>query len=417
MPSAESSGFFGSSSFAPWIAPACCRAGRRPGGSCGCLLRIGDSQCGAQRFRGLRDRLPQRRCITLANSRRSVSSADWSSSSGRTLAACSASAAARTRTVSASSGCSARSPAAASRISAARPVSAAWRVSSSSMARRGLLRIGAGAEVAVGAHDLGQRARAADRAREARRDPAPRPTGGSSGEPASADKRASRISPWRGAGKRERLQPVLEGQRHRGVVEAAGEDRALADAGLDARVVRAAGEQRGRAAPAAAWRRRLRGARRRRPGPRGRGSGRSRRGRGAGAKSAARRARISACQWARSAGSAMRARCARRRASSAARRSGLSRTAPSVSRRPEQVDDRARGGEERLHRRRAAGAHHVVGVLARRHQREAERAAGAEQRQREVDQPLGGGQAGGVAVERDAPARGRASRASRAGLR
>ena len=69
--------------------------------------------------------------------------------------------------------------------------------------------------------------------------------------------------------------------------------------------------------------------------------------------------------------------------------------------RPEQVDDRPRGVEERLHRRRAAGADHVVGILARRHQREAQRAAGAEQRQREVDQPLGGGEAGGVAVEGD----------------
>ena len=68
---------------------------------------------------------------------------------------------------------------------------------------------------------------------------------------------------------------------------------------------------------------------------------------------------------------------------------------------PEQIHHRAGGVEERPDRRDAAGAHHVVGVLPRRHQGEAQRAAGAEQREREIDQPVRGGEAGRVAVERD----------------
>ena len=85
--------------------------------------------------------------------------------------------------------------------------------------------------------------------------------------------------------------------------------------------------------------------------------------------------------------------------------------------RPEEVDDRSRGVEEGLHRRRAAGAHHVVGVLARRHQREAQRARrrrGAAARGRS-----GAGRRPGRRGRRRGrrPARGRASRAARAGPR
>ena len=67
---------------------------------------------------------------------------------------------------------------------------------------------------------------------------------------------------------------------------------------------------------------------------------------------------------------------------------------------PDQVDDRPGRIEERAHRGRAAAPDDVVGILAGGHQREAQRAARAEQRQGEVDQPVGGGEAGGVAVER-----------------
>ena len=133
--------------------------------------------------------------------------------------------------------------------------------------------VGGGAEVRVGA-DLA-RARSAPasgrgrggRATRGQRRPA-RLSRGS----ASADKRASRISARSRQRKREALEPVLEARRDRRVVEAAGEDRALADAGLGRGAVGLAGEERGR------------GRRRRRRAACG---ARARRGRGA----ASRRAR------------------------------------------------------------------------------------------------------------------------------
>ena len=68
---------------------------------------------------------------------------------------------------------------------------------------------------------------------------------------------------------------------------------------------------------------------------------------------------------------------------------------------PEQVDDRARGGEERRiaaapPARTTSSGSWPGGISAKRSERPAPRSG-----QREVDQPLGGGEAGGVAVERD----------------
>ena len=111
--------------------------------------------------------------------------------------------------------------------------------------------------------------------------------------------------------------------------------------------------------------------------------------------------RISRSQWARRPASAILARCARSRASRAARRSGLSSGLAGGLAIPEERDHRLRPLQYLPHRRGAARAHHVVRILAGRQQREAQRALRPDQRQREVDEPLRGGEAGGVAVERD----------------
>ena len=155
------------------------------------------------------------------------------------------------------------------------------------------------------------------------------------------------------------------------MVEAAGEDRALADAGL------------GRRPP----RRRRRAARR---AVGGRGGGR--RGRAAprasrGARGCARRARPAPGRTARRCACGSRSgnargsrgrRCGRdaprSRASSAARRSGLSNDLALGLALPEQVDHRPRPGDQRLEWRAAPPARITSsGSCPRRHQREAQR--------------------------------------------
>ena len=203
----------------------------------------------------------------------------------------------------------------------------------------------------------------------------------------------------------QRLEPLLGAVGDLGMVEAAGEDRALADARLGLGRV---GERREERAARRRGRRGRQAARRGAAAPPPRPGARApapaspaRSGRGGGAKSAARRARISRSQWPRSEASAMRARCARSRASRAARRSGLSSTCPSVSR----AHSRSTTGFEAASTAAIAASPPLfttssgscpAGMTAKRSER-----VRPEVRQREVDQPLGGGEAGAVAVEGD----------------
>ena len=274
LPSVEFVGFLRLVVFAPWIAPSWSGRGGGPADLAVVCLRIGDSQCGRQRFRGLRVGFWRpARCWRTRGVR--LRRPTGRPRSGPVLAACSASAAARTRTVSASSGCVGRSrprPRGSRRRgrSARRGGSAPprWRGAAISGAAPGR---GGGWRARDSGRELGQRV-----ARRGGPHPAPRPPAAHLGMRASADKRASRISAVaRRRGRRGASSRSSRASGDVGVVQAAGEDRALADARLDARVVGGAGEQRGRG------RRRRRGCRRagrgRRPGAaRGSGAGRAR---------------------------------------------------------------------------------------------------------------------------------------------
>ena len=79
---------------------------------------------------------------------------------------------------------------------------------------------------------------------------------------------------------------------------------------------------------------------------------------------------------------------------------GAVETAPLCLALPEQVDHRHGLVQKRLHGARAALVQQVVGVLARRHDGEAQRVSRLQQRQRQVDQPVSGAQAGVIAIER-----------------